>query len=180
MAVLPLLAATEEALELLPAFDELLWGSLMFAVLFTVLAVFVFPKAKKGMAARAAKIQGQIEDADRVKQEADQVLATYRTQLADARTEVSRIIEEGRKTADAVKAELVAKAEAEAAAIIERARTEAAGERDRAIAELRGTVGTISLDIAAKVIGKELASGDTHKQLVDQAISALTRASGNN
>jgi F-type H+-transporting ATPase subunit b len=180
MTAVTLLLAAEEELELLPATDELLWGSVFFAILFIALAKFVFPKAKKGMAARAAKIHGQIEDADRVKREADDVLATYRTQLADARTEVSRIIDEGRKTADLLRAELTAKAEQEANAIVERARGEVAGERDRAVAELRATVGSISLDIAAKVIGKELSTGDAHKELVDRAISQLSQTSRNN
>lgn len=178
MAVMPLFLAAEEELKLLPGPDELLWGSVMFAVLFIALAVFVFPKAKQGMAKRADKIQGQLEEAERVKREADQVLDQYKAQLADARNEVSRIIEEGRKTAEALKAELSAKAETEAAAIVERARAEVSGERERAIAELRQTVGTISLDIAAKVIGKELSSGEAHKALVDQAIAQLGR--GNN
>lgn len=181
MAVLPLLAAEEGgALELLPDPAELLYGSLMFAVLFILLTVLVFPKARKGMAERSAKIQGQISEADRVRSEADQTLEQYRKQVADARGEASRIVEEARRSGEALKAEILQKAEAEAAQILERARGEVAGERERAVAELRQSVGTISLDIAAKVIGKELQSGDAHKQLVDQAIAQLSSSSGNN
>lgn len=171
--------AAEEELKLLPASSELLWGSLMFLMLFIGLSVFVFPKVNKGLKLRASKIQGQLEEAEGVKLQADQVLTQYRQQVADARTEAGQIVEEGRKAAEAVRAELIAKAQAEADAIVERARGEVAGERERAIAELKATLGTLSLDIASKVISKELTAGDTHRTLVDAAISELSRAKGN-
>jgi F-type H+-transporting ATPase subunit b len=180
MAVLPLLAAEGgDALQLLPEPDEFLYGSLMFLVLFLLLTFFVFPKVRKGMAERSAKIQGQIEEAERTRREADETLEQYRRQVTDARGEGSKIIEEARRSAEAQRAEILQKAEAEAAQILERARAEVAGERERAVAELRQSVGTISLDIASKVIGQQLQSGDAHKQLVDQAIAQLG-ASRNN
>lgn len=179
MAALKVLAAGDEALKLLPATDELIWGSAAFLVLFLLLSKLAFPKLKAGLAERSAKIQGQLEEAERTKLEADKVLEQYRQQVADARNEAAKIVEEGRKAAEAVRAELVAKAQAEADQIIERARTDAAGERDRAIAELKSTVGTLSLSIASKVISKELSSNDAHKQLVDSAIGELAKAKGN-
>lgn len=178
--VATVLLAVEEELKLLPAMTELVWGSLMFALLFVLLKVLAFPKLKAGLADRSSKIQGQLEEAERTKRDADQLAEQYKQQLADARVEVSKIIEEGRKTADALKVELVAKAEAEAAGIVERARGEVAGERDRAIAELRSTVGTLSLDIASRVIGKELSGGDAHSALVDQAIAQIASTNRNN
>lgn len=178
--VATILLAVEKELKLLPAPTELIWGSLMFLALFGLLSVLVFPKLKTGLAERSGKIQGQLEDAERTKREAQELADSYKQQLADARSEVSKIIEEGRRTADAMKAEMLAKAEAEAAAIVERARGEVAGERDRALAELQTTVGTLSLDIASRVIGKELSGGDAHSALVDQAIAQIASMNGNN
>ncbi|MFP5225580.1 MAG: F0F1 ATP synthase subunit B [Actinomycetota bacterium] len=172
--------AAEEELKLLPATTELVWGSLMFLALFALLSVLVFPKLKAGLAERSSKIQGQLEEAERTKQDAESLAENYKQQLAEARAESQKIVEEGRKTAEAVKAEIVAKAETEAAAIVERARAEVAGERERAIAELKGTVGTLSLDIASRVIGKELSGDEAHSSLVDQAISQIASSNGNN
>ncbi|HVL33971.1 MAG TPA: F0F1 ATP synthase subunit B [Actinomycetota bacterium] len=178
-----LLAAAEEPvppLKILPAADELIWGSIAFFLLLIALLKFVFPKAKAALAERTAKIQGQVEEAERTKREADQVLEQYRQQLADARSEVAKIIDEGKKTADSLRAELVAKAEKEAQDIVSRARADVAGERDRVMAELRSTLGDLSIQLASRVIEKELASSDTARALVDRAISDLSRSSGSN
>ncbi len=170
--------AAEEELRVLPAADELLWGSLAFGIVAILLLVFVFPKLRDGLKERTKRIQGQIEEAERTKREADQVLAEYRQKLADARSEVQLIIDEGKRTAESLKADIVAKAETEAREIVTRAQADVAGERDRAVAALRDTLGDLSIQLASRVIQKELASSDAHRALVDQAIADLGR-SGN-
>jgi F-type H+-transporting ATPase subunit b len=175
-------AAEEGAkeLEVLPDPDELLWGSLFFLVLLIVLIKFVFPKVNEGLAKRTAKIQGQMDAAEAVRREADGVLEEYRRQLADARTEASRIIEEGKRTAEALKADITARAEAEAREIVARAQADVAGERDRAIASLQRSVGDLSLTLAGRVIGAELANPEAQRALVDRAIAELSGGNGRN
>jgi F-type H+-transporting ATPase subunit b len=173
-------AAAEGAneLQVLPHTDELLWGTIAFLILLFALLKFVFPRMQKGLEERRARIQGQLEEAERTKREADQVLEEYRAKLTDARTEVSRIIEEGKRTAESLRADIVAKAEAEAREIVQRAQADVAGERDRAIQSLRDTLGELSITLASRVIEQELRSSDAHRALVDRAIEDLTR-SGN-
>ena len=67
--------------------------------------------------------------AETTRVEADQVLADYRTQMAGARDEANRIIEEGRKTAEQLRTDLQAKAEQEAGATGARATEEIRAER---------------------------------------------------
>lgn len=176
------LAAEEAAkeLEVLPDPDELLWGSLFFLVLLAVLIKFVFPKVNEGLAKRTAKIQGQMDAAEGVRREADTVLEDYRRQLADARSEASRIIEEGKRTAEALKADITARAETEAREIVARAQADVAGERDRAIASLQRSVGELSLTLAGRVIGAELANPEAQRALVDRAIADLSGGNGRN
>ena len=175
-------AAEEGAkeLEVLPDPDELLWGSLFFVVLLVALVKFVFPKVNAGLAARSAKIAGQVEEADRIRREADTVLEDYKRQLADARNEASRIIEEGKRTAEALRADITARAETEARDIVARAQADVAGERDRAIASLQRTVGDLSLTLAGRVIGAELANPEAQRALVDRAIADLSGGNGRN
>lgn len=174
-----LLAVAEAAaeklpeLEVIPDPDELLWGSLFFLVLVIVLVKMVGPKVKASLAARTAGIKGQLEEAERVKREADQLAEQYRGQLAEARAEAQKIIEEGRRTADSLKADIIAKAETEAQEIIARAQTGAAGERERTVQELRGSLSDLSIDIASRVIQKALTTSDDHRALVDSAIAEL-------
>jgi F-type H+-transporting ATPase subunit b len=171
-------AATEKSLEVLPDADELLFGSIFFFILLLGLAKLVFPKLREVLANRTAKIQGQLEEAERTKRDADQLLEQYRAQLADARNEVARIVEEGKRTAEALRADLVRKAEQEAQDIVARARTEASGERDRAMAELRSTVGDLSLTLASRVIESELSNPEAQRSMVDRAIAELAGSNG--
>jgi F-type H+-transporting ATPase subunit b len=164
---------------ILPATDELIWATIAFVILFVFLAKFVFPQIRKMFEQRTERIKGQLEAADRSKQEADQLLEQYRAQLADARAEVQRIIDEGKRTAEAVRQEMVSRAEQDAQEIVGRARADVAGERDRAVQELRTTVGELSLQLASRVIDRELTSSDAHRALVDRAIQELGTSGGN-
>ncbi len=87
---------------ILPAKNELIWGAISFVVLFGLLWKFACPGIKKGMDDRTERIRNDLDAADTAKAEADQVLADYRAQLADARNESARIIEEARQQADAL------------------------------------------------------------------------------
>lgn len=172
------LLAVERQFKILPAADELLWGSIAFLIVLVAILKFVAPKIKAGLEARSAAIAGQLEEAERQKREADQLIDQYRAQLADARAEVGRIIEEGRRTAEALRADVIAKAEQEAQEIVARARQEVAGERDRAMAELRGTLSDLSIDLASRVIEQELANPQSARSMVDAAIAELARGNG--
>jgi F-type H+-transporting ATPase subunit b len=172
--------AAEGDLKITPDLGELILATIAFGLLVAFLVKKVFPRLKQALEDRTAKIQGQLEEAERTKREADQVLEQYRAQLADARTEVQRIIDEGKRTADAMRGELVAKAEAEAAEIIRRAQADVAGERDRAMQQLRRTVGDLSIQLASRVIEQEIRNADAARQLVDKAIDDLARTPAGN
>src|SRR6266567_4571679 len=163
-------------LRILPHTDELILATIAFAILVAFLMKKVFPLLKKSLADRTAKIQGQLEEAERTKREADQVLEQYRAQLAEARAEVQKIIDEGKRTADALRADLVAKAEQEAQEIVRRAQADVAGERDRAVQQLQTTLGELSIELAARVIEQDLRNNEAARALVDKAIQELAQA----
>jgi F-type H+-transporting ATPase subunit b len=162
-----------------PHSDEFVWGSIAFAIIAIVMMKLVGPKMKQTVAARTERIRGQLEAAERTKMEAEGVLEQYRAQLADARNEGNRVIEESKKTAEALRKDLIAKAEAEAAEIINRARAEVGAERDRALAELRGTIGELSLKLAERVLGRELANEAAQRAFIDQTLAELVATAGN-
>lgn len=171
--MLAILAADSTDLRILPHTDELILATIAFGILVFFLVKKVFPRVKKGLEDRTAKIQGQLEEAERTKREADQVLEQYRAQLAGARAEVQKIIDEGKRTADALRAELVSKAEQEAQEIVRRAQADVAGERDRAIQQLKQTMGELSIELAARIIEQDLKNNEAARSLVDKAIQEL-------
>ncbi len=150
-----ILAAEEEpeGIDLLiPDANEAIAGIIAFAIIFGLIWKFVLPAVNDILAKRQQAIAGQLGEAENAKTEAESLLADYRAQLADARTEGERIIEEARQTAESLKQGIVAKANAEAEEIRRKAAADAAAERDRARAELRGQVVDLSLDVAEKVV----------------------------
>ena len=158
---------------ILPEMDELIFGSLAFLVVFVALAKFAFPAIARGLAQRSEKIQGDLEQAESARSQAEASLTEYRTQLDEARTEANRIIDEARKTAESMRRDLLAKAEEDARQVVARAQEDIQGERSRAFEELRRDVGELSVDLAERVVGKSL-DKSSQLELVDRYIDELT------
>ncbi|MBW3621608.1 MAG: F0F1 ATP synthase subunit B [Actinobacteria bacterium] len=159
---------------ILPAAAELVYGAISFVIVYFVLAKFAFPKLNAMLEERSSAIQGRMEEAERTRREADEVKSQYQAQLGDAKGEANRIIEEAKQTAESLRRDIVAKAEAEAQAIVSRAQNEVANERDRALQELRSEVGALSVQLASKIVEKELDPA-AHQHLVDEYIQKLSR-----
>lgn len=167
------LAVEDGGIALLPDVSELIWGSVAFAILLGLMLKFVFPKLNETLEERATSIQGRMEDAEAKYQEAAASKADYEASLADARGEADRIIEEAKTAADDLRQEARSRAEAEAAQIIERAQSSVASERDRVLSELRGQVGALSVELASRIVEREL-DASTHEALVDEYIEQLS------
>lgn len=157
---------------ILPAGNELVWGFFSFIVLFVLMWKFAFPPVKKMMEVRTEKIRASLDEADRAKTEADSVLADYQRQLADARNEANRIIEEARQTADQLRRDLMAKAEADATEARQRATADIEAAKDRALAELKGQLTALAIDLAEKVVEHNL-DHQTNTALVESYIARV-------
>ena len=164
---------TSEGIDLLlPESSELIAGIIAFVIIFGVVWKYALPQLKKTLEARQAAITGQLQAAEGAKQEAESLLNDYNQQLAGARTEADRIIEEARQTAESMKADMVAKAQTEADGIARRAQEESRAERERLSADLRSEVTSLSLDVAEKVVAGGI-DRDAQQALVDTYIDEL-------
>lgn len=169
--------ATEESDGLslvLPHTEELIAGILAFAIVFFFVWKWALPTINKTLEARQEAITGQISEAERVKADAEKLLADYKAQLAEAKSEGNRVIEEARVAGDQMKAEIVAKANEEASQVIAKARAEADSERSRALTEARREVGELSVDLAGKIVGESL-DPKAHKALVERYLADLEK-----
>src|ERR1700739_4148986 len=82
---------------ILPAWPELIIGTIAFLIVFSVLAKVLMPRIQKTLAERTDAIEGGIKRADEAQAEAQRVLDQYRAQLAEARHEAARLREEARE-----------------------------------------------------------------------------------
>lgn len=163
---------------ILPATNEIIWGAVAFLVVFFLLGRFALPAIQKGLTAREDRIRADLEAAEAAKQEAEGLLEEYRAQLADARNEAARIIEEARQAADAMRREVQEGAEAEAAGARERAQGEIDHTVSQARSELQRQVADFAVQLAERIVERNL-DRDAQMALVDQYIAEVGGMSGN-
>ncbi|MFZ6002955.1 MAG: F0F1 ATP synthase subunit B [Actinomycetota bacterium] len=158
---------------ILPALDELVWGSISFVLLLGLMWKFAFPAIKKGMNARTERIRADLDAAEQAKSEATSVLDGYRAELAGAKAEAGRIIEEARQAADALKKEQASRLQTELAEIRARASADIEAAKAQAIADLRGEVAELAVGAASVVVHKNLDAA-TQTQLIEDYINQVT------
>lgn len=157
---------------LLPAAPELVWGLFAFIILFLVMRKLVFPRLNEALEDRRALIEGKLEEADTKLVEMEAAKRAFEASLGDARGEASRILEEAKAAAESTRDSILESARAESRGIIERATSEANAERVRLLEELRGQVGALSVQLAERIVEREL-DAKTHSSLVDEYIQRL-------
>ena len=145
---------------------------LTFVVLLILLNKFAFKPIAQALDRRGETIKKSIDDAEQQRAEAKKLMDDYQKQLADARNEAGKIIEEARQLGERVRKEVVEKANSEASAVVQRAQEEINRQKDKGIQEMKDTVAALSVQIASKVIEKEVNEA-THRQLVDNLIKEL-------
>ena len=157
---------------ILPVTNELIWGGIAFIVLFLLLSKFGFPAIKAGMDARSQKIADDIAAAETAKSEAESIQAEYQRQLADARAESARIIEESRAQGEAVRRDIIARAEAEANELRQRNAEQVGAERDRVMGEMQGAVAALAIELAEKVVESNL-DREANTRLIENYINSV-------
>ena len=162
-----------EALPLLPHPAELIVGLIAFAILYWIYATKVVPKMETMYEERAAAIEGGMAQAEEAQAEARAALEKYNAQLAGARTEANEIRESAREQGASIVAEMRGQAQAEAARITESAQRQVEAERQQAVVQLRQEVGTLSTDLASKIVGESLQDEVRQKGMVDRFLADL-------
>ena len=162
---------------ILPATNEIIWGGLAFVVLLLVMWKYALPPVRNMMKQREDRIRDDLERAEHARTEAEGELANYRRQVAEARAESARIIEEARQSADEVKRQIQAQAEADAGDIRARAQEDIRLASDRAQADLQGRVAELSIELAEKIVERNL-DRDTQLALVESYIGQVGNGNG--
>ena len=137
---------------------------------------FLLKPIKQVIADRKAKADSEIADAQKLRTEAEAMKAEYEQNLQNARTEANQIVAAAQKTATARSEEIVGEARAQAAALKQKAEADIAQERKKAVNEVKDEIGGIAMEIASKVVEREIKETD-HKDLIDEFIKNVGEAS---
>lgn len=155
---------------MIPDSGLLFWMTIIFALVFFILARFGFPIIT-GMVEKRNK---RIEDSLEAARIAEEALANLRQEqerlMAETHAEQTRLMQEAAAERDRMIAQAQEKAKDEAQKIMDDARVRITREKEMAMKEIRSEVAKISLAIAEKVVRKELASDTAQKELVDRLV----------
>ena len=152
--------------------DPSFWVGLAFMLTVALIAKPIWRGISSSLDEHAEKIRAQIEEARKLREDAQALLADYQRKQREALAEAEKIVHQARQDAERLKSE----AEAELARSIERRRAQA-NERisqteAQALASVRDTAIDVAVAATEKLI-KDKVTGDKQAALVDQAIQEL-------
>ena len=141
-------------------------------VLFLVLKAFLFKPVMKMIRDRQQEIDDMYQKAEDATQQAQALQSEYEQKLNDAALTGERLVREAVARGQSREEEILRQAEAKAEAIRDKAVQDIAREKKKALNEAKDEISVIAIDIAGKVVGKNL-SGEDQSRLVDDFIDRL-------
>jgi F-type H+-transporting ATPase subunit b len=158
-----------------PALDLTIWTIVVFLILVFVLGRYAWKPMLAGLQQREKNIQTAQEEAKRAREEAQRLRDEVQKKLDGAGAEVQTILEHGRRDAQKLSDDLMAKTRTEIQAERDRLRREIETAKDSALHELWQHSAQLATLISAKAIRRQL-SPDDHRRLVDEAVAELAQA----
>lgn len=174
----PMWWAAEEPNPVLPHTAEIIVGLVAFLLLLFILRKFVVPRFEQVYQERVDKIEGGLQRAEEAQAKANQTLEEYQAKLAEVRVEAAKIRDDARADAEATRDDVLAQARQEADRIITAGREALAAERASLVRELRSEIGTLSVELASKIVGESLADEARRTGIVERFLNDLEAQSG--
>ena len=138
-------------------------------ILFLMLKKFLFKPVQKIMAARQAQVDQVYEDADKRLQSATQMKQEYEQRLSNARDEADTLVKNATVTAQKRGDQLMSEAQQQASRLKQKAEEEIEQQKKQMLNEVRQDISELAVDIASKVIEREINKGD-YDAFVDEFI----------
>ena len=130
---------------------------------------FLFKPVNKILEERKALANAEIDSAEKEKTEAVAMKEEYEKNMADAKNKANEILVSAQKTASVQSEEILREANAQATAIKAKAESDIAQEKRKAVNEIKDEIGGMAMEIAGKVIEREIKEDD-HKKLINDFI----------
>ena len=145
----------------------IIWTVITFILLLVVLRKVAWGPILTALEQRERTIRDSLEEAQRARQEGEQLLAQHQQMLADANRDVARLLEQGREEAERLRVSMTEQAREEAQRLTEAARREIIRERQLAMQELKNTAADLALAAAGRLLNTAMTTED-HRRLVTE------------
>lgn len=157
-----------------PSIGLIFWTSIVFILLFLILTKFAWKPILSAIKSREQKIETALQEAEKARADMQKLKTENERILQQARIEYDNIVKEAREIREKIVSQAKADAQKEAQKIIQSAQESINAQKSAAIAEIKQQVAALSVDIAAKILKKELTNTDAQKQLAKQMLEEVS------
>ena len=158
---------------LTPGIGLIFWQAVVFLLLFFVLSKMAWKPILSSLKEREDSIQGSLDSAEKAKEEMAALQAGNELLLKEAREERDKILRDARDAANRLHDQAQTDAKKNADKIIEDAKSVIQTEKQAALRDIREQVAMFSLEVAEKIMKKNLADDKAQKDLADRFVNDL-------
>jgi F-type H+-transporting ATPase subunit b len=157
----------------LPGVGLTFWMLLVFSVLLFLLKKFAWKPILTMLAERENSIEEALKSADQAREQMAKLQSDNEALYKQAREERDQILKEAREMKDSIIGEAKRSAEEEGKRMIMKASEEISKQKAVAIAELKGQVATLSVNIAEKLINNQLSNSEEQQSIIAKQVNSL-------
>ncbi len=151
----------------------LIWTVAIFVLFWLLMARFAFKPIQQALKQREDDIQSSLDEAKKAREEMANLKAENEELLRQAQEERMKILKEANEAKENIIGEAKQKAKAEANNIISNAKQEIENQRMAAITDIKNQVGVMAIEIAEKVLRKELQDETSQEKYVDELVKDM-------
>lgn len=153
----------------------LFWSVITFLLLLIVLKKVAWGPIIDALESREAEIKNALNAAEKAKQEAEKVSSDYEKSMKDAQLKAQKIISDSKTAGEKIKADIESAADEKAAQILQDAKLQIESEKNKAMNDIRDMVVDLSIDIASKILDKEVDVNE-NQQMIDDTLKKIGQA----
>ena len=158
-----------------PDFGLLFWMTVIFAVVFFILAKFGFPVITGMVEKRSDRIEESLRKADEAEKAIAEMAERREQIISEAKAEEAKILRDAAATSDSIVAKAKDKAREEAEKVLEQTRIEIAAEKESALRDIRRLVARLSVEVSEKVLRADLDDDKKQGAYLDRLIDEVQR-----
>ncbi len=155
---------------LTPGTGLIVWQTIIFLLLFFLLAKFAWKPILNSLKIREESIQTALDAAEKAKEEMAQLQADNKKMMDEARQQRDEILKEARDVANTIKDEAKEEASKQTEKMISDARAAINNEKQAALSEVKGQVADLVLQVTEKILRENLENDSAQKDLINKYV----------
>jgi F-type H+-transporting ATPase subunit b len=156
-----------------PGIGLIFWMTVAFGLLLFILGKFVWPPIMRALHERESAIENSLHEAEAARREMETLKFSNEQLLKEAKEERDALMRDAKKVKEKMIEDARVKAAEESERIIESAKERIEHEKMAAIADLKNAVADLSIEIAQKLIQKELSDPAKSRELIEKSIDEI-------